>query len=91
MSWTYDEIENNWLAGGVIVVAANDVVSAFDRCEDVLERQWMEESRGDSFGAIPTLNAISPRRKLLIFLTETLPGYTNKWKGRLEAQTGQFS
>lgn len=64
MGWTYDEIEREWLAGGVIAVSAEEAVMAFDRCELVLGREWINQSRGKMVGALPTLHVVATGQRL---------------------------
>lgn len=59
MTWTYDEIEQDWLLGGVIAVPPDVVVSAFDRCEQLLGRDWILEYGGNAVGAQPTLDLVT--------------------------------
>jgi hypothetical protein len=64
MTWNLEDIESDWLGGGVSALAASpdDVVAAFDRTEDALGREWIENSR-ISFGNLvrgvaPTLRVV---------------------------------
>jgi hypothetical protein len=58
MSWTYEEIERNWLAGNLMAVAPELVVAAFARCERLLGREWIEARRYNAPGTLPTLNVV---------------------------------
>jgi hypothetical protein len=64
MSWTYDEIADEWLAGGAIAVGPQQVVAAFDRCERVFGREWINKSRGTSIGPLPTLHVVAMGTRL---------------------------
>jgi hypothetical protein len=64
MPWLWEEIEQDWLAGGVVVDAPEVVVDAFNRVEARFGRAWIEASRqqegsiGPVRGTLPTLNVI---------------------------------
>jgi hypothetical protein len=62
------DIERDWLAGGVIAVSPDDVVTAFERVEEVLGRPWIEASRENrgavSRGTSPTLHVVTMGRNL---------------------------
>ena len=47
MTWTIEEIEKDWLAGGRIAVSPEDVVATFERCERVLGRDWIYARRAE--------------------------------------------
>ncbi len=68
MSWTYEEIERDWLAGSAVAVASSEMVAAFDRCERLLGRDWInsasEGSGGRVVGASPTLGVVSVGQSL---------------------------
>ena len=63
MSWRYGEIEQEWLAGGVLALRPEQVEAAF-RCEEVLGREWIDQSRGTSSGAVPTLHVTAMGQRL---------------------------
>jgi hypothetical protein len=62
MTWSWVEIEQDWLAGGVLAEEPDAVVEAFDRVEEYFGHEWMEQSRmhegaiGPARGTSPTLN-----------------------------------
>jgi hypothetical protein len=61
MSWTFEEIEREWLAGSKIAVDPPDVVAAFDRCERALGREWIETAhKGGILGAIGPVTGSAP-------------------------------
>ena len=65
MSWTYDEIAKDWLGASVIAVPTEEVVAAFERCEQVLGRDWINQSRGTfTTGAAPTLHVVTTGQRL---------------------------
>jgi len=65
MSWTYDEITKDWLGPSVIAVPPEEVVAAFERCEHVLGRDWINQSRGTfTTGAAPTLHVVITGQRL---------------------------
>jgi hypothetical protein len=53
-NWTWAEIEAEWLIGGRVAVSPEEVVTAFNKAEEVLGREWIE--------AIGSLHAGSPLR-----------------------------
>ena len=55
MVWTIEEIETGWLGGGRVAVSREDVAAAFERCEQVFGRDWVDAQRPGEKGAIPTL------------------------------------
>src|SRR5207248_685800 len=60
MSWTYDEIGKDWLGANVIALPPEEVVAAFERCEHVLGRDWINKSRGTfAIGAGSTLRVVT--------------------------------
>jgi hypothetical protein len=66
MGWTYEEIEREWLAGSRIAVEPPYVVAAFDRCERVLGRGWIDRAHGGNIegaskvtGSAPTLGVVT--------------------------------
>jgi hypothetical protein len=72
MSWTYEEIQRDWLAGNKIAVDPDDIVVAFDRCERVLGRDWIDTAHkggvqgalGPVKGTAPTLRVVSMGMRL---------------------------
>lgn len=69
MSWTFGEIERDWLAGSQIAVRPDIVVEAFNRCEQVVGREWIEHSRTMSGtvvqGSAPTLHVVVMGQRLV--------------------------
>lgn len=55
MGWTLSEIQENWLGDSVVTLPAAEIVCAFDRCERVLGRDWIDGARQNLKGAAPTL------------------------------------
>jgi hypothetical protein len=77
MSWTYREIEDNWLAGSKLAAGPEAVVEAFDRADSVLGREWVDSFRTRSNGIVftgidPTLSVVTVGRQLA-----TLEGVLN--------------
>ena len=68
MSWNYDEIEDDWLAGSRIAVSPRVVLESFNRVEQILGRDWMEASRttrsGVMHGPSPTLQVVTMGEQL---------------------------
>jgi hypothetical protein len=64
MSWNYDEIAREWLGGSVIAVPPEEVVAAFDRCEQAFGRDWINQSRGTIVGASPALHIVTMGQRL---------------------------
>jgi hypothetical protein len=64
MAWTYAEIESGWLRDSVIAVLHEHIVSAFDRCERVLGREWLDGVRDNLWGAPPTLHVVATGHRL---------------------------
>jgi hypothetical protein len=64
MAWTFDEIEQDWLAGSRIAVAPDEVVAAFARCERVLGRDWISTAKRNQKGSAPTLRVVTVGRQL---------------------------
>lgn len=52
MAWTWDEIESDWLAGGVLGDAPEGIVAAFNRVSESFGREWIARSRIDSGSGI---------------------------------------
>jgi hypothetical protein len=54
--WTYEDIERDWLAGARIAMSAADVVAAFETCERLLGREWIDRRfPSQAKGTGPTL------------------------------------
>jgi len=68
MTWTFDEIKGSWLNGGQIALTAEAIVEAFERTEQVLGRDWIEQSRlvagNPTHGADPVLKVFAMGRRL---------------------------
>ncbi len=68
MTWTFDEIRGSWLNGGQIAITADAIVEAFERTEQVLGRDWIEQSRlvagSPTHGADPVLKVFAMGRRL---------------------------
>jgi hypothetical protein len=64
MPWSFEDINREWLVGHSLSIAPEDMVAAFDRCERVLGRDWIEQSRGNIRGAVPTLNVVIMGQRL---------------------------
>jgi hypothetical protein len=68
MSWAYQEIERDWLAGSPVAVGSSEIVAAFDRCERILGRDWInsaaEGPNGWMTGAAPTLAVVFMGQRL---------------------------
>src|SRR5262249_23423648 len=58
-SWTWDEINGDWLLGNQVALPPDAIVEAFNRAERVLGREWIEAARMQSGrqirGTWPTL------------------------------------
>jgi len=73
MSWSWEEIEANWLSGGHIALSRQEILAAFDRVERILGREWIEAHRAEGVtGALPTLSVAMIGRKL-----QSLEGVAN--------------
>jgi hypothetical protein len=65
MTWSYDYIAREMLAGARILVPPDEVVAAFERCERVLGRERIDRVRaGGVTGAAPTLGVVMVGRAL---------------------------
>jgi hypothetical protein len=64
MAWTIEEIEKGWLAGSRVAVPTEDVVEAFERCEHVLGRDWIDARRGGEVCVGPTLAVVRMGQRL---------------------------
>jgi hypothetical protein len=62
-TWTWDEINTDWLSGAQIAMSPDEVVTAFNRAEQILGRDWIETSRLHSGiqvrGTSPTLRVVT--------------------------------
>ncbi len=69
MGWSFEEIKADWLGAGS-PMAPDALVTAFDRAEKLLGRNWIEDSRrsqiggGISRGLLPTLRVASMGQQL---------------------------
>lgn len=45
MAWTWDDIEQEWLAGSRVAAPPSEVVDAFEIVEEMLGRAWLESQR----------------------------------------------
>jgi hypothetical protein len=64
MSWTWEEIEADWLVGSPLAARPETVVEAFNRVERTFSRDWIEALRSsvvgtERAGAGPTLYMVS--------------------------------
>jgi hypothetical protein len=64
MAWTIEEIEKNWLAGSRVAAAPDDILAAFERCEHVLGRNWIDARRASEVGTGPTLAVVRMGQRL---------------------------
>ena len=64
MPWSFEDVRREWLLDNAIAAKEPEIVAAFNRCEHWLGRPWMEESRGDVRGALPTLSTLNIGRWL---------------------------
>lgn len=64
MEWTIEHINQDWLAGSAIAVSAAEVVACFTRCEGWLGHAWIEQTRGNTTGASPTLAVATMGQRL---------------------------
>jgi hypothetical protein len=64
MAWTIEEIEKGWLAGSRVAVSPEDVVAAFERCELVLGRDWIDARRAGEVGVGATLAVVRTGQRL---------------------------
>jgi hypothetical protein len=54
VSWTWQEIESEWLGGGVLADSPEVVVDAFSLASETFGREWVVDSRAQAFGDIRT-------------------------------------
>jgi hypothetical protein len=69
MTWTWEQIETEWLKGGKIAISPGVAVEAFNRVECSLGPTWMTGCRGPTetaYGPAPTLGVISMGRRLAV-------------------------
>jgi hypothetical protein len=63
LAWTWDEIDQDWLLGSKLAVTPNEIVTAFNRLDNVLGRGWIEASRTrsgvPSRGTLVTLRVVT--------------------------------
>jgi hypothetical protein len=62
LSWSWEQIERDWLGGGRIAVSSADAVNAFNRAEETLGADWITGCRGSSgtaMGLAPTLTVVT--------------------------------
>jgi hypothetical protein len=64
MAWTIEEIEEGWLAGSRAAVSPEDVVAAFERCEHLLGRDWIEARRAGQLDTGPTFAVVRTGQRL---------------------------
>ena len=64
MAWTIEEIEKNWLAGSRVAASPDDILAAFERCEHVLGRNWIDARRASEVGTGPTLAVVRMGQRL---------------------------
>jgi hypothetical protein len=68
VSWRWEEIAEEWLAGAVIAVAPADIVTAFNVAERLLGPEWITRHRVQpgfiTSGAPPTLAVVSVGQQL---------------------------
>jgi len=93
MLWTWDEIERNWLGGGLIAYPPDAVVDVFNRVEAVFGRDWLEASRdyGDvrAKGALPTLAVVADGMRLA--LLDGVPGAERLMDRLRQREEGSWS
>lgn len=69
MSWAWDEIKSQWLAGSKVAMSPRELVQTFNRAEEVLGRDWVENHRlrpgGVITGVIPVIAVASMGKRLL--------------------------
>jgi hypothetical protein len=64
VTWTWEEIENEWLRGSALDEERAAVAEAFNEVDRVFGREWIEESRRyggapePTYGSQPTLNIV---------------------------------
>jgi len=65
MTWTYEEIDRDWLGGSRIAVTPDEVVAAFVRCERMLGRGWIDSAKNNAKGSVPTLAVVAMGQQLV--------------------------
>ena len=78
MSFTWDEIEVDWLMGSTLAATHDDVVESFNRVEQMLGRDWVLASRTGTGGTVsrgtsPTLHIVNTGQ--LLGSLEGIPGH----------------
>ncbi len=67
-TWTWDDINRDWLGGAQIALPPDDAVAAFNRAEQILGRDWIEALRIHSGiqvrGTSPTLQVVNAGQML---------------------------
>jgi len=64
LAWTYEEIEHDWLAGNRIAASPTEIIAAFNRCDRMLGRSWLERAKVGAPGTHPTLRVIELGKQL---------------------------
>jgi hypothetical protein len=65
MAFTWNEIDRDWLLGDAVAVPAEEVVSAFNRAETILGRDWVEHVGATARGTLLALRIITIGQRLL--------------------------
>src|SRR5262245_46203555 len=65
MTWSIETIKRDWLGESRIAYTADEIVAAFERCEQILGLAWIEAARRDSLGPITTLPIVAMGRYLV--------------------------
>src|SRR5260370_9842593 len=55
MSWTFDEINREWLHRTPVALSAEELVTGFERGEQMLGRDWIDRVGASARRASPTL------------------------------------
>src|SRR6266851_3506597 len=67
MTYTWKDIEGDWLSGAVLDISPDEAVTAFNCLESIFGRAWIEAKRtrngSMSRGAAPTLHVIEEQIK----------------------------
>jgi hypothetical protein len=63
-NWTWDEIYSDWLSGNRLGLPPEELVTAFNRAEQVLGRQWIETTGSNRPGTYPALHVASADQRL---------------------------
>ena len=61
MAWTWNEIRDEWLAGGLVAGSPQQIVDAFNLAESVFGRAWVEKARGPmgtATGSYPVIHVV---------------------------------